>query len=589
MSLIYLCFVSPFVVAYGSLLRLFLGYTNSYTVSLILLALAHIIFTTPFRRLARRLPLDLRGPSSLLMHIPFLPALYYLLLETPAHPVDLFSFLADGRKPDDLLGSIHLLPIIGLALQLVLVSSFSHRSIKARAPGLLGALALGAILYQAPAYLHLFWIVVLTLSILINIQIRQSIPTLVPQDPLAWGHRLIFGSTMLAFALLLCVFGPSMLYFSYPIAYFNQGVLQVLRSSIPVMGIILMISLLTWTATPPRFRGALCRVVSFCATACLLFASSKLPDYGVVDGFALSRFGSVSTTVKAIADITTLGLAALITWALFRFKQPFEIAAYFILVSLTLTAYPAILSVIRTSSAETAGAAQLKGALQYSKSGKNTIIFVLDMFTGTHINQMLDDMPDTMSKFTGFTWYPDTVATGSSTLVGMPGIVGGHSFLPSQMNEAVASTNVEKLTQAHTVLPRLFAESGSETSLINVPFYFDRSVFQKEIGDADKSLHFVPNATQIIYKPDMKAIGAPLYSIAISLFRMSANLLKSTIDQVGNWLGSANINYSFPATKGEVLLLTSLPSLSSATSPTDTFKIIYSLLPHCFYHLQKDV
>jgi hypothetical protein len=594
MSLVYLAVIAPFVLAYRSLLDLFVHYTASYTISVALVALAHIFVTAPFRRLARRLPVDLRAPFTLTFHLPFLAAFYYILSETPAPPVDLFSFVPDGRKPDALLGSINLLPIVALILQLLLVSLFPYRSSKGRLVGVLAALALATVLYWAPAYLLLFWIVVLALSISIKVWFLRhpealSDITPIARDAFSWAQRLLFVSAVLVLALLLCVFGPTMLYLSDPHAYFNQGVFQVLRSSLPVMGLIVLAAFTIWTSLPRAWRGALCKGSTFSAIACLLFASSNLPDYGVIDGFLLSRASSVTTYIRALADVATLLVAAFITWALFRYKRPLEIVAFFFLISTTLIGYPLFLSITRTPTPEVPRAERLQAALDYSKDGKNTLIFVLDMFTGTHIKQMLDDSPTMMMKFTGFTWYPDTLAGGNITLIGMPPIMGGHDYLPSGMNKAVGSTNAQKLARAHAHLPKAFAEAGNTASLINVPFYFDSTLFLQELGDAQKNVHFVQNAVQTTYKPDMKATGSSLYSIAVSLFRMSPNLLRGSIYQGGRWLGAADVQDTFRATKGEVSFLTSLPALSSAKSPTDTFKVLYSLLPHCYYHLQKDV
>jgi hypothetical protein len=435
-----------------------------------------------------------------------------------------------------------------------------------------------------------FWIPVLALSVVVNLELRRRTPQhSAVNDPSSSAQLLVFGTSVLVLALLLCVFGPAMLYFSDPLAYFNQGVDRVIGSSLPIMGLILLAALIIWTTVPRRGRNALCKLSSFCALASLLFASSGFPDYGVIDGFNLSRFNSVTPSVKALVDITTLGVAALITLALFKYKGSLEIVAYFVVLSIALVVYPCVLSITHKVAPETTGTGQLQTALKYSKSGKNTVIFILDMFTGTHIKQLIEDLPETMMKFTGFTWYPDTLAAGNITLLGIPPIVGGHSYVPSQMNKNSDSTNVEKLTQAHTLLPRSFAESGSETSLLNVPFYLDKTIFLKQLGDAGKNLHFFPNATEIIYPPNKKDTESRLYSIALSLFRMSPNLLRGSIYQGGMWLGAADHQDSFRATKGEVLFLTSLPALSSTTSPRDTFKVIYSLLPHCYFHLKKDI
>jgi hypothetical protein len=259
------------------------------------------------------------------------------------------------------------------------------------------------------------------------------------------------------------------------------------------------------------------------------------------------------------------------------------------MISTVLIIYPAIISFLNRESAELPKGPQLKRALEYSKSGKNTLIFMLDMFTGTHIKQMMEEDHDTMAKFSGFTWYPDTVAAGNVTLFGFPAIMGGHSYLPSELNKDQNRTNTEKLTRAHSVLPEVFIKAGGFVALLNIPRYFDTTTFNEQLGGSSEHAQVVPNATDITYKQDMKTSESSLYSIAISLFRMAPNVLRASVYQDGGWLGAANTTENFRATKSEVAFLTALPALSSATSSKDTLKVVYSLLPHCFYHLKRGV
>jgi hypothetical protein len=594
MSLVYLICIAPCALAYGAVLQACLHHTSSYPFSLFALALVHTIWTTPLRRIINRAPPYLCASLTLAQHIPFLMGLYYVIVESVPYPASLYAIVADGRKPDLLLGSINALPLVALLLQVGLVLTTPRSSPVGRYLGLATALAFGGILYQAPAHLLLFWISALVLGIWLHtrhtVQDTKAIPD--HAAPAARGsevQRLVFGSAVLVIATLLCVFGPAMLYLSDPHAYFHQGLLQVLRSSIPVMGIIVLSSVTAWAVSPQRARRPLCFLVTFCALASLLFASSTVPDYGVVDGFALSGFKSVTTLSMAIADVAIISAAAVVTWALFRYKRPLEIVAFFLVITTALAAYPVTLAFAHRKPVDVPRTSQLKAALEFSKEGKNTLIFMLDMFTGTHIKQMIDESPDIMKKFVGFTWYPDTVATGNITLLGFPPIVGGHSFLAAELNKDQASTNKQKLARAHALLPQVFATAGGRSSLLNTPAYLDVNEFKHLLGQSAASVQVIPDATQITYKADMKATGSSLYSIAISLFRMAPNFLRPMIYHNGDWLGAAKAQDAFRETKSQVAFLTSLPTLSATTSSTDTLKVIYSLLTHCYYHLQKDV
>lgn len=594
MSLVYLICIAPCALAYGAVLHACLHYTSSYPLSLCALALLHTVWTTPFRHMVNRAPQYLRATFALAQHIPFLIGLYYVIVESVPYPASLFSLVADGRKPDGMLGSLHLLPLLALLLQIALVLATPRSSSTGRYLGLGTAIAFVGVLYKAPAHLLVFWIAALVLGVWLQLRSTLSARAAIPDTATASGagsgvQRLVFGSAVLVIATLLCVFGPAMLYLSDPHAYFYQGVLQVLRSSIPVMGIIVLSAVTVWTIAPKRVRKPLCWLVTFLAITSLLFAGSTFPDYGVVDGFALSGIKSVTVVAMAAADIVTISAAALVTWALFRYKRPLEIVAFFMVIDVALAAYPVTLAFAHRKPVEVPRTSQLKAALEFSKEGKNTLIFMLDMFTGTHIKQMIDESPDIMRKFSGFTWYPDTVATGNITLIGFPPIVGGHSFIASELNKDQASTNKQKLARAHALMPQVFASAGGRSALLNTPAYLDLNEFKSQLGQSATSVQVLPDATQITYKSDMKATGSSLYSIAISLFRMAPNFLRPFIYHDGDWLGAATVQDAFRETKSQVAFLTSLPTLSTATSSTDTLKVIYSLLTHCYYHLQKGV
>ena len=54
----------------------------------------------------------------------------------------------------------------------------------------------------------------------------------------------------------------------------------------------------------------------------------------------------------------------------------------------------------------------------YSKDGENVIVIVMDMFTGGHIERMLDDPWFTngfRKGMDGFVWYPDTISMADAT------------------------------------------------------------------------------------------------------------------------------------------------------------------------------
>lgn len=70
-----------------------------------------------------------------------------------------------------------------------------------------------------------------------------------------------------------------------------------------------------------------------------------------------------------------------------------------------------------------------------SKEGKNVIVILLDRSTGTQVPYMFDEKPELLEEFDGFTYYPNTISYGTSTIFGAPALYGGYEYTPERMNE----------------------------------------------------------------------------------------------------------------------------------------------------------
>ncbi|KJG02569.1 hypothetical protein [Photobacterium angustum] len=71
----------------------------------------------------------------------------------------------------------------------------------------------------------------------------------------------------------------------------------------------------------------------------------------------------------------------------------------------------------------------------YSKSKKNIVVFMLDMFTGDHMLKIINENKNISDALNGFVYYPDTLTSGNHTLSGEIGIHGGHQSIPRNINK----------------------------------------------------------------------------------------------------------------------------------------------------------
>ena len=105
-----------------------------------------------------------------------------------------------------------------------------------------------------------------------------------------------------------------------------------------------------------------------------------------------------------------------------------------------------------------------------SKTGKNTIVFMLDRAIGYYFPYLLEENPGLAEQFSGFTYYPNTVSFGGHTIIGAPPLFGGYDYVPEEMNKRISEPLVKKHDEALKVLPVLFDDSGYDVTVCDAPF-----------------------------------------------------------------------------------------------------------------------
>lgn len=117
-----------------------------------------------------------------------------------------------------------------------------------------------------------------------------------------------------------------------------------------------------------------------------------------------------------------------------------------------------------------------------SSSGKNVVVIMLDRGMGEYIPYIMNEKPELMEKFVGFTYYPNTISFGNSTNFGAPTLLGGYEYTPVEMNKRADEPLVAKHNEAVKVMPVLFSDKGYEVTVCdpvyaNYQWIPDTSVF----------------------------------------------------------------------------------------------------------------
>ena len=112
--------------------------------------------------------------------------------------------------------------------------------------------------------------------------------------------------------------------------------------------------------------------------------------------------------------------------------------------------------------AETDGNEQI---IQLSKNGKNVVVLMLDRAMGTQAPYIFNEKPELIDKFDGFTYYPNTLSYGSSTVFGAPALFGGYEYIPERMNERDNESLESKHDEALKVMPVIFDKNGYDVTI----------------------------------------------------------------------------------------------------------------------------
>ena len=102
--------------------------------------------------------------------------------------------------------------------------------------------------------------------------------------------------------------------------------------------------------------------------------------------------------------------------------------------------------------------------LPLSKDGKNVVVLMLDRAISKYIPYIMDEKPELVEKFDGFTYYPNTLSLGGNTNFGVPCVFGGYEYSPMEMNKRSEEKLEEKHNEALKMMPTLFDKEGFDVT-----------------------------------------------------------------------------------------------------------------------------
>ncbi|MDO4419515.1 MAG: sulfatase-like hydrolase/transferase, partial [Ruminococcus sp.] len=105
-----------------------------------------------------------------------------------------------------------------------------------------------------------------------------------------------------------------------------------------------------------------------------------------------------------------------------------------------------------------------------SKEGKNVVVLMLDRAMGEYIPYIINENPEFMEQYDGFTYYSNTISFGGHTNFGVPALMGGYEYTPVELNKRDEESLEEKHNEALKVMPVLFENEGYEVTVCDPPY-----------------------------------------------------------------------------------------------------------------------
>ncbi|MBQ7715196.1 MAG: YidC/Oxa1 family membrane protein insertase [Clostridia bacterium] len=105
-----------------------------------------------------------------------------------------------------------------------------------------------------------------------------------------------------------------------------------------------------------------------------------------------------------------------------------------------------------------------------SKNGKNVVVLFLDRACGEYFPYIMNEDPELLEKFDGFTYYNNTISFGGYTNFGTPPLVGGYEYTPVEMNRRSDEPLADKHNESLKVMPVTFLENGYDVTVCDPPY-----------------------------------------------------------------------------------------------------------------------
>ena len=427
---------------------------------------------------------------SLFLQIPFFMAAYSFLSELKVLQGVSLGPISDLGAPDALITigaiSINVLPVLMTLINIVAGFIYTEKGmVKDKIKLVLIALVFLVLLYNSPSGLVFYWTLNNVFSLGKNIvtKLQKPKPEAKLKKEVLGLDKKGFAVVMISCAVLTVLTGvmiPSDVIAENPTELIKpfgvnpcNPVLYILSSGLTAAGTFMIWVPLFVVLTRNKFTRYLEGIMPGLAVVSIVNYVVFNKNFGYLSKKLIyeysMRFELKDILLNILADIAVLAVVALLFIRLKKYKK--------LIVSVALAGVIAISSLnVFMSLAMTTGHNYTYGntaeevAIPMTKTGKNVVIIMMDRMISGYVPYIMNERPELMDQFDGFTYYPNTISLGHSTNNAAPALFGGYEYSPANMNKRADELLVDKHNEALKVLPTVFAENGWKVSVGDPPY-----------------------------------------------------------------------------------------------------------------------
>lgn len=214
--------------------------------------------------------------------------------------------------------------------------------------------------------------------------------------------------------------------------------------------------------------------------------------------------------------------------------------------------------------------------IRLSRDGKNVIILMLDRSLGFYIPFLIEEKPELLEKYDGFTFYPQTLSFANMTNAGLPPIYGGYEYITEKMNLRSEKPLAEKHNEALQLMPFIFDDAGYEVTILDPTYANYKTPSDLHIYDEHPDIRAY-NTSGFFTSPQYYEFAIATRRrnfFCYSLYKTAPLLFQPTLYTYGMY----NETDALAGKKEETATTQNVENLYKATGMKIAFEIGYSVL-----------